>query len=163
MGKKNIHVPAKTVFSSPQMFLAFGFGSGLAKYVPGTMGTLASIPLYLLLAQLPSLWYGLAVLLAAVVGVYLCAYASKALKVHDHSGIVWDEFVGFWITMFMVPLSWEWIFVGFLLFRFFDMVKPWPISLLDKHVHGGFGIMIDDVLAGLAAWVCMQLLIMGFT
>ncbi|MFT5082135.1 MAG: phosphatidylglycerophosphatase A [Lentisphaeria bacterium] len=149
------------IFTSPQMFLAFGFGSGLSPIVPGTVGTLASVPLYWLLVHLPFwgypwLGYFLVVLAAAIIGVYLCDYTSKKLKVHDHSGIVWDEFVGFWITMFMVPFSWQWVLLGFVLFRFFDMLKPWPISWLDKKVHGGFGIMIDDVLAGIAAWCCLQ-------
>ena len=147
------------IFTSPQMFLAFGFGSGLSPIIPGTMGTLAAIPLYLLMAQLPWLFYALIVGVSAVLGCYLCGYSTNKLGVHDHSGIVWDEFVGFWITMFLVPLKWQWVVAGFVLFRIFDMVKPWPISLLDKHVHGGFGIMIDDVAAGVAAWVCLQLLI----
>ena len=97
------------IFKSPQMFLAFGFGSGLSKIVPGTMGTLAAIPVYLLMVQLDWMLYGAVVVVSSVVGIYLCQYASNTLKVHDHSGIVWDEFVGFWITMFMVPLAWEWI------------------------------------------------------
>ena len=147
------------IFKSPQMLLAFGFGSGLSKVVPGTMGTLAAIPFYLLMAQLDWWLYGVIIVLTTLLGIYLCSYASRVLNVHDHSGIVWDEFVGFWITMFMVPVAWEWIIIGFLLFRFFDMVKPWPISLADKYIHGGFGIMFDDVLAGLAALGCMQILV----
>ena len=147
------------IFKSPQLFLAFGLGSGLSPVVPGTMGTLAAVPFYLLLAQLPWLAYAIVVTVTAVVGCYLCGYSANKLGVHDHSGIVWDEFVGFWITMFLVPLKWQWIVAGFILFRFFDMVKPWPISLLDKHVHGGFGIMVDDIAAGIAAWACLQLLI----
>ncbi len=146
----------KQVFRSPQMFLAFGFGSGLSPVVPGTVGTLAAIPPYILLMQLGWVGYGIAVLIAALLGIYLCASAAKTLGVHDHSGIVWDEFVGFWITMFLIPFEWEWIFIGFIFFRFFDMVKPWPISLLDKHVHGGFGIMIDDIAAGVAAALCLH-------
>jgi len=152
-------VDAKQIFQSPQMFLAFGFGSGLSRVVPGTVGTAAAVPLYLLMAQLPPWGYAIAVLLGFVLGVYLCSYASAKLVVHDHSGVVWDEFVGFWVTMFLVPFSWYWLLAGFILFRFFDMVKPWPISLVDEKVHGGFGIMLDDVLAGAAAWLCLQVLI----
>ncbi|PHZ59171.1 phosphatidylglycerophosphatase A [Photobacterium leiognathi] len=142
--------------SNPWHLLATGFGSGLAKYVPGTMGTLAAIPFYLLLAQLPFGWYLVAVLVAALIGVKICTITSGDMKVHDHGSIVWDEFVGFWITMAIAPtVSWQWVFTGFILFRFFDMVKPWPISWLDKHVKGGFGIMVDDILAGFMAMIAL--------
>lgn len=123
------------------------------------MGTVASIPPYLLLAQLELLPYVAVLLVGFVLGIYLCEFSSKALGVHDHGGIVWDEFIGFWITMVAAPeLSWQWVLVGFVLFRFFDIVKPWPVKLADKKISGGFGIMIDDVLAGLYALGCMQLI-----
>jgi phosphatidylglycerophosphatase A len=77
--------------------------------------------------------------------------------VHDHSGIVWDEFVGFWITMIAVPVTWQWIVVGFVLFRLFDIVKPWPVKIADAKMKGGFGIMFDDVLAGLYALACIHI------
>ncbi|WP_305417247.1 phosphatidylglycerophosphatase A [Photobacterium leiognathi] len=142
--------------SNPWHLLATGFGSGLAKYVPGTMGTLAAIPFYLLLAQLPFGWYLVAVLVAALIGVKICTITSGDMKVHDHGSIVWDEFVGFWITMAIAPtVSWQWVLTGFILFRFFDMVKPWPISWLDKYVKGGFGIMVDDILAGFMAMIAL--------
>ena len=145
------------VWQNPWHFLAFGFGSGLAKFAPGTFGTLVAIPVYLLMVQLPWLIYGLITLVAFVIGIHICQVTSDDLQVHDFSGIVWDEFVGFWITMFLIPLEWQWVLWGFILFRFFDIVKPWPIRFLDKQVHGGFGIMIDDVLAGLFAWLCLYL------
>lgn len=157
--KRSPHVSFKTVLSSPKMFAAFGFGSGLSPIVPGTMGTVAAIPLYLGLMLLPWWAYGVVVVVTGLVGIHLCGFASQKLGVHDHSGIVWDEFVGFWITMFLVPFSWLNVLIGFILFRIFDMAKPWPISWVDKHVHGGFGIMIDDVIAGIAAWACLQLLL----
>ena len=97
-------------------------------------------------------------LVTFALGVLWCERSSKALGVHDHGGIVWDEFVGYWITMFMAPKGWLWIVIGFVLFRLFDIVKPWPINWLDKKVAGGFGIMIDDVLAGIYAAICLQLL-----
>ncbi len=92
-----------------------------------------------------------------VVGVYFCDQASKALGVHDHGGIVWDEFVGFWITMIAAPEGWQWILLGFCLFRLFDIWKPQPIKYLDAKVHGGFGIMVDDVVAGIYALIVLQL------
>lgn len=141
---------------SPILFSAFGFGSGLSPVAPGTAGTILAIPMYLLLATLPWAGYLAVVVVGFLLGIYLCEQASQKLGVHDHKGIVWDEFVGFWITMIAAPVGWQWLLLGFLLFRFFDAVKPWPISVADKKIHGGFGIMFDDVLAGIAAWVVMQ-------
>ncbi len=137
-------------------FLAFGFGSGAAPKAPGTFGTLAAIPVFLLLAFLPLWAYLVVLVLAFALGVYLCGQASKDMGVHDHGGIVWDEFVGFWITMIALPVHWAWIIAGFVLFRFFDIIKPWPIGWLDKRVHGGLGIMIDDVIAGIFALAILQ-------
>ena len=147
--------------SNPVHFLALGFGSGLLKPAPGTWGTLAAIPVYLLLIEfLPSgdLFYPLAVIVGFIAGVYLCGKTAADVGVHDHSAIVWDEIIGFLITMYMISPSWQNIALGFLLFRLFDIVKPWPIKVLDKSVHGGFGIMIDDVLAGAFAWLVLLLL-----
>lgn len=138
------------------MLLAFGLGSGLSRITPGTLGTLAAVPFYLLMVQLPLWLYLIIVGVAALVGNYLCGYAANKLGVHDHGGIVWDEFVGFWITMIAVPTGLYWLLAGFVLFRFFDMVKPWPISWFDRHIHGGFGIMFDDIIAGLMALACLQ-------
>ena len=141
----------KQLLRSPTLMLAFGFGSGLSPKAPGTMGTLAAIPLWWLLAQLPLASYLMVVLVSAIIGIYICGAAAKTLGVHDHGGIVWDEFVGFWIAMAALPVTWTSVILGFVLFRLFDILKPWPISWLDKKVSGGFGIMIDDVIAGLAA------------
>ena len=140
----------------PAAFLAFGFGSGLSPIMPGTVGTVAAVPLYFALTLLPHWAYALIVMVSAIVGIYLCGITAKWMGTHDHGSIVWDEFVGFWITMFLVPTGWPWVLAGFIFFRVFDMLKPWPISLADKHVHGGFGIMLDDVLAGIAAALCLH-------
>ena len=139
---------------SPVLLLAFGFGSGLSPRAPGTLGTIAAIPLWLLLAQLPQISYILVVAAAALIGISICGVAAERLGVHDHGGIVWDEFVGLWIAMAFLPPSYVSLALGFMRFRLFDIIKPWPISWLDKHVGGGLGIMIDDVVAGLAAGVC---------
>jgi thiamine-monophosphate kinase len=135
-------------FDSIQQFLAFGFGSGLSPKAPGTAGTLVAIPLYLVCSGLELPLYSMALLLAVGLGIYLCDVASRELGVHDHPGIVWDEFAGFWLTMWAVPVHWQTVFAGFVLFRLFDIAKPWPIRMLDKQVGGGFGIMVDDLLAG---------------
>ncbi len=142
----------------PLELLAFGFGSGLSPKAPGTVGTLMAITFYIGLAHLSLPLYALVLVVTFVVGIYLCGVAAKAQQCHDHPGIVWDEFVGYWITMFAAPLGWSWIIMGFVLFRIFDIWKPWPISWCDKKVHGGFGIMIDDVIAGIFAAIVLQLI-----
>ena len=142
--------------TNPIHFLAFGFGSGLAPFAPGTFGTLAAIPLYLALTLLSLPVYLLVVAVVCVVGIWICGKSSEKLGVHDHGGIVWDEFAGFFVTMIAAPSGWLWVVIGFVLFRLFDIWKPWPISILDKKVDGGLGIMIDDIVAGIYALVCLQ-------
>tara|TARA_R110002072_G_scaffold93548_4_gene207280 strand:- start:2935 stop:3435 length:501 start_codon:yes stop_codon:yes gene_type:complete len=149
--------PAPDLLRNPVQFLAFGFGSGLSPWAPGTAGTLVAVPLYLLISSWSLLQYTGFIVLTALLGVWICGVASRQLKVHDHPGIVWDEFVGFWITMWAVPADWVWIVAGFLAFRVFDIVKPWPVSVLDRKVGGGFGIMIDDVLAGVMACLTLHI------
>lgn len=158
MAKQTANPSFKQLLRSPTLLLAFGFGSGLSPKAPGTIGTLAAIPLWWLLAQLPLASYLIVVLVSAIIGVYICGAAAKTLGVHDHGGIVWDEFVGFWIAMAALPVTWISLILGFVLFRFFDIVKPWPISWLDKRVSGGFGIMIDDIVAGIASALVLILL-----
>lgn len=115
-----------------------------------------AVGIYLLLPPLSALTYGLMLVLTFVLGIYLCGKTSMDLGVHDHGGIVWDEFVGYWITMFMAPVGWLWVLLGFGLFRLLDIVKPWPISWVDKELKGGLGIMLDDGLAGIMAALCIQ-------
>ena len=142
-------VRSRVSLFNPVHFLAFGFGSGLAPKMPGTLGTLAALPFVVLLSHYASFnVYLLVTILVCIVGIWICGKTAQDMGVHDDSSIVWDEVAGMLITMLAVPLSWQTVLIGFVLFRFFDILKPWPISYLDKHVHGGFGIMIDDVLAG---------------
>lgn len=152
--------PIKKIrLSNPVHLLATGFGSGLSPVVPGTMGTLAAVPFYFALVSLSPWALPVAIVLGSVLGIYLCGRTSSDMGVHDHGGIVWDEFVGFWITMLLVPVTdWKIVLAGFVIFRIFDMVKPWPISWLDQKVHGGFGIMLDDVVAGLMAMLTLWLI-----
>lgn len=150
----------RSVWRNPVHFAAFGFGSGAVPLAPGTFGTLAALVIYLGLQQLPFPLYALFVLTALALGVLLCGRTARDVGEHDHSGIVWDEFVGYWITMTLAPPGWWPIALGFILFRLFDVIKPWPIGWLDRHVHGGLGIMADDVLAGVMAALCLQLLVL---
>jgi phosphatidylglycerophosphatase A len=139
------------VWRNPIHFLAFGFGSGAIPKAPGTWGTLAAVPFVLIWQQLPLAGYVLVLVVATLLGIWLCDRTAKDMGVHDHGGIVWDEFVGLWLTMLLAPPGWLWLLAGFALFRLFDIWKPWPIGWVDRRVGGGFGIMLDDLLAGLMA------------
>jgi phosphatidylglycerophosphatase A len=149
----------KQILSNPVLLLAFGFGSGLAKKAPGTCGTVAAIPLYVLLAQSGNLIYSLMTVIATAAGCWICGQAAEKLGEHDFGGIVWDEVAGYLITMWLIPFSWLNIALGFILFRLFDIFKPWPIKVADRRVQGGFGIMLDDVLAGVFANLVLNLLL----
>ncbi|WP_349431115.1 phosphatidylglycerophosphatase A [Methylomarinum sp. Ch1-1] len=142
---------AGQIMKDPLMLLGFGFGSGLSKYMPGTFGTLAALPLYGLLIQTNAWVYSALTIVVVLAGIKICAHAAEKLEVHDFGGIVWDEIAGLLITMWFVPFSWPALAAGFVLFRLFDIVKPWPIQWADRKVDGGLGIMLDDVLAGLFA------------
>ncbi len=147
----------KDLLTNPVQFLAFGFGSGLAPVAPGTFGTLAAVPVYLLIQQLPWPLYLSFTVVVSLAGIWICGAASRQLGVHDHGGIVWDEIAGFLITMAAAPPGWLWVAIGFLFFRFFDVLKPWPIGWLDDHLQGGLGIMLDDVVAGLFGMISIWL------
>ncbi len=133
----------------PIHFLALGFGAGLSPRAPGTAGTLVAVPLIMFIGSFGWNALAIAAVLMSVSGVYICGASAKKMGVHDHPGIVWDEFTGFAITMLAVPLHWYWLLAGFVLFRFFDIVKPWPIREADHSLQGGLGIMLDDVIAGI--------------
>ena len=91
-------------------------------------------------------------------GVWLCHSTARDLGVEDHPGIVWDEIVGYLITMTAAPHGWRWILLGFVLFRLFDIWKPWPISWMDRNIKGGLGIMLDDLMAGVFACFFLHLI-----
>lgn len=154
--------PARTILTSPVHLLAFGLGSGLSPKAPGTVGTLAAVPFAWVMLQWPLGWALGVIVMAALLGIYLCGESARRLGVHDHGGIVFDEFVGYWISCLpLMPAVLGLsgfagsealgLLLAFVLFRFFDVLKPWPISWLDRHVDGGLGIMVDDLLAGLFA------------
>lgn len=152
----------------PLQLLAFGLGSGLAPRAPGTFGSLAALLLFPLLALGGTWFYVSVVLVSALAGIAICGHAARALGVHDDGRIVWDEFAGQWLALLpLVPgLDWSpatlmWLMLGFALFRLFDVLKPWPISWLDRRVHGGLGIMLDDLVAGALAAVLLWALRWG--
>jgi len=139
-------------------FLALGFASGLLPKAPGTWGTLASIPIYCLLAQLSLPIYMVTVISLTIIGVFICEIAANDFSELDPPSIVWDEFCGFWITMMWLPYTWTWILAGFILFRVFDIWKPWPIKIVEKKCRGGLGIMLDDVVAAIYTWPLLYVL-----
>ncbi len=144
---------------NPVHFLSLGFGSGLFPRAPGTIGTLVAVPVYLLMIQLNPVPYLLITLFLLYMGIHLCQATAHRLGVHDHPAIVWDEIVGYLLTMVAVPIGWFWVVLGFVLFRLFDIWKPWPIGYLDRRVSGGVGIMLDDLLAALYASIVMQVVL----
>lgn len=144
------------LLKNPVHLLSTGLGSGLSPVAPGTMGTLVAIPIYLGLQSLAPLLYLVVCLAMFLVGIGLCGATSRALRAHDHAGIVWDEIVGYLLTMVAVPRGWVWVVLGFVLFRLFDIWKPWPIRFFDRGVQGGLGIMLDDLLAALYASLVLQ-------
>ena len=131
----------------PVLFLATGFGSGLAPRAPGTAGSVVGVILYLALAGLSLPFYVALLIVLSCLGFWICHVAARKLGVHDAPCIVFDEIVGVLITLAGTPIDWPWLLLGFALFRFFDILKPWPIRWLDKNIHGGVGIMLDDLLA----------------
>lgn len=146
-----------SVWRNPLHFIAFGFGSGAIPGAPGTYGTIVAIPLYLLMIQLPFWAYASICVVGFIFGVWIADLVVKATGIEDHSGIVWDEIVGYWCTMLFAPTTWIAIILGFFWFRLFDILKPWPIRSVERHYKGGFGVMIDDVLAAIPAGVCVYL------
>ncbi len=151
----------RQVFSDPVHILAFGFGSGLAPWAPGTAGTLVGVAIDVLMRSAGAEWpirLALAVLVS-VAGIWICGASARRLGEHDHPGIVWDEIAGILLTLVVAPDGWRGAFYGFVLFRVFDILKPWPIRVIDRKVAGGLGIMLDDLLAALFAMAAMMILL----
>ena len=143
-----------TLLRDPAGWIACGFGSGLSPIAPGTVGSLAALPVWFALRALSWPWHVFAIALAFALGTWSSARVVRALRVEDPGFVVCDEFVGQWIALLptlWMPFAWWQVAAGFVLFRFFDVLKPWPVSWADANLKGGFGIMFDDVLAGLQA------------
>lgn len=148
-------MPPGTVFRDPVHILAFGGGAGLSPRAPGTAGTLVAMVLE---QATHALALGLRIAITIgilVVGIWICGESARRLGEHDHPGIVWDEFGGYFLLMLVVPAGWLWALAGFVTFRVFDVLKPWPIREIDHRMTGGAGIMLDDALAGVYAAIVL--------
>lgn len=148
----------RLLVSHPLHFLSLGLGSGLSPKAPGTVGTLLGFPLFWLLMSLPQSQQWLSLVLLFVLGIWCCEFTGRALGVSDHGAIVWDEIVAMVGVLVTVPPGWGWGIAAFVLFRLFDIWKPFPVRWADRHIKGGLGVMLDDVLAAMMAIVVLQLL-----
>ncbi|MBN2647211.1 MAG: phosphatidylglycerophosphatase A [Thiotrichales bacterium] len=154
--------PMKQLLRDPVQLLGFGFGSGLLSPAPGTWGTLIGLLVFLPILLWSESLAWLLLGLGLIAGSWICQRSAEAIGVHDHGSIVWDEFIGIWIVLILLPQqTWPWWLGAFVTFRLFDIVKPWPIRWLDQHLKGGFGIMADDVLAAFFA-VALLWLVFSF-
>ncbi len=149
--------PDKTfVRSHPAHFIAFGGGAGLSPVAPGTAGTLVALPLFWLLDHvLQPLHFLLLIGAMFIIGIWACHVTGKSLGEHDHSGMVWDEITAFLLVLFFTPPGLNWQAYAFLLFRLFDIIKPPPVRYYDRKLHGGFGVMFDDLVAAFLALLCL--------
>lgn len=145
------------IWQNPIHFIAFGFGAGALPIAPGTWGTVVGVFIYLLLENLNLTHYLLILGIATLIGIWLCHVTSKQLGVYDHPGIVFDEILGYLATMITAPHGWQWVLLGFILFRIFDILKPWPISWAENKFKNGLGIVLDDLLAAVPAFCIIQL------
>ena len=142
------------------MFIASGAYSGVVPVAPGTFGTLLAFPLWLLFNQLPVGLCLILLLLLILVAVWSAGEAERILRQADSGVIVIDEVVGFLVTTFLISFSWPRFIAAFLLFRFFDILKPFPVNWCDENLHGGFGVVFDDLVAGSMAYLVLRLLLM---
>ncbi|HLB56586.1 MAG TPA: phosphatidylglycerophosphatase A [Coxiellaceae bacterium] len=156
--KKSIP-PPHSIWTNPIHFIACGFGFGTFPYFPGTIGTLLAIPLTIFLSRTTLQFYIVAVVLLFLIGMYVCNITNRDFGTDDHPAAIIDEIATFPIVMILIPMNWYFLLIGFLLFRFFDIVKPFPIRWIDKNVHGGFGVMLDDLLAAIFSWIILHIIL----
>ncbi|MCH9643599.1 MAG: phosphatidylglycerophosphatase A [Gammaproteobacteria bacterium] len=158
--RKSKRISFRKVWTNPILFIGCGFGVGTLPGMPGTYGTLLAIPFYLIFQPLP-LWMYITIVAAMnVIGIWLCGIVNREFGSDDHPAAIWDEIAAFMIVLIAVPPDWILIAIGFALFRFFDIVKPGPIGWIDRNVHGGFGVMLDDIVAAAISWGILQLLML---
>ena len=148
----------KPTMSNPIHFFAFCGGIGLIGLAPGTAGTLFGILVWWLTRDAGFLIQSLMAIIFLTAGIWICGKCAKDLNVHDHPGIVWDEMATMFTILLFQPMSWQNWLLAFILFRCFDIFKPWPISYIDKNISGGLGIMLDDIVAGVATIICLSIL-----
>lgn len=135
--------------------LATWGGSGYSPFASGTVGTLAAIPFYLWLARLPTALYLLTLIAFFFLACWVSGKAETIFQEKDSGKIVIDEVVGYLVTMTAIPFDWRYIVAGFFLFRLFDIVKPPPANWFDSKLKNGYGVVLDDVAAGVYAWICL--------
>lgn len=149
----------RRLMKHPLGWLAAGFGAGFSPKAPGTVGSLAALlPWWFFLRHLPLPAYLAVLAIGFAVGVWASHWAIRQTKIEDPSLVVWDEYIGMWIALLMAPAGWPWMLAAFALFRLFDIWKPWPVSWADERLHGGFGAMLDDAIAGAYALLVLQAL-----
>ncbi|MDH3637262.1 MAG: phosphatidylglycerophosphatase A [Gammaproteobacteria bacterium] len=152
------HIGARrALLRDPGHLTALGLGTGLMPAAPGTWGTLLAIPVFWAMSDLPLGAYFVALAALGAIGIWVCGRTARVLNVHDDRSIVADEIVGYLVAMTAMPFTWVTVCTGFVLFRFFDIIKPWPIGPLDRRMPGGLGIVIDDVAAGVYTAIVMHL------
>ena len=148
---------ARSLLTHPAGWIGTGCGWGLVRRAPGTVGSLAALlPWWLWLRDLHWLPYVAVVAVAFVLGIWASRWCIARTGIADPGFIVWDEFVGLWLALAWLPAGWPWIVAGFALFRLFDIWKPWPVRWADRSIHGGLGVMLDDLLAGAMALGVLQ-------
>lgn len=149
-----------TIFKKPLHFIAFGFGVGAIPFAPGTFGTLLAACFYSLILDFSFSTRLIITLLLTIVAIIICGKVSRNIKIHDHPGMCLDEFPGFFVAMLFAPQTMKGLIIAFILFRIFDILKPWPINWIDKNIHGGFGMVFDDVVAGIV--VALIFIVSGY-
>ena len=149
----------RVLMTHPAGWIATAMGAGLSPKAPGTAGSLvALLPWWFLLRGMPIAWYGVVLVAGFVLGVWACDVCERRLATHDQGALVWDEVIGMWLTLLLAPAGWAWMLIGFAMFRLFDIWKPWPVRVADRRVGGGFGVMLDDVVAAVYALIALQML-----
>ena len=144
------------------LILASWFGTGLLPRAPGTFGSLAALPLVIAVKYLGTLSVGIALILCIPLAIWSAGYSGKLMKQDDPPEVVIDEVAGLLVTLSFLPLSWLGVSLGFVLFRVFDIWKPFPIGWVDQKIKGGIGIVLDDILAGIYAIICARLFLLVF-
>jgi phosphatidylglycerophosphatase A len=151
---KNASLP-RSIWTNPIHFVACAFGLGALPWAPGTWATLGAIPLCLALKVLPLWGYALVTVVCILGGIWICGKTNRDFQTADHPACAWDEMSCFLLVMLGIPATWYYLLAGFILFRFLDILKPPPIRWIDRHVHGGIGVMLDDFVAALVTWLIL--------